>query len=274
MMRTRTRNGSWLQLEQDVFALASFPRTWSQRCRAATLTHPAAALSHTTSSVRLGLDGFRPGRVEITVPTVAHHQSDLAVVHRSRHLQFELVGGVRTTTFAQTMVQLAGCVGPDKLRSALHSGLHARPSRIGELHTRISELRDRRMPGMGRLIEELDDLDGEPPTASELERLLMALLDRLPEIPGIERQVAMAWQSDRDTIVDAFIPAWGLIIEADGRRWHTRVQDFESDRWRDAEALAHGLHVLRVTWRQLRDAEASVVDHLLRIGAALGRRAA
>ena len=26
-------------------------------------------------------------------------------------------------------------------------------------------------------------------------------------------------------IVDALVPTWRLIIEADGRRWHTRVAD-------------------------------------------------
>ena len=53
--------------------------------------------------------------------------------------------------------------------------------------------------------------------------------------------------------VDVYIPVWRLIIEADGRRWHTRVADFERDRRRDNHATANGYAVLRFTYRMLRD---------------------
>ena len=45
--------------------------------------------------------------------------------------------------------------------------------------------------------------------------------------------------------------AWALVIEADGRAWHTRVEDFERDRRRDAEAAAAGYLTLRFTHHQL-----------------------
>jgi very-short-patch-repair endonuclease len=52
--------------------------------------------------------------------------------------------------------------------------------------------------------------------------------------------------------VDGLVPAWGLILEADGRTWHARVRDFETDRWRDNQAAAHGLRVQRFTYAHLR----------------------
>lgn len=274
MIRHRCRSGVWNQLDRDVFALAVFPATWRQRCIAATFLHPAAALSHSTSATHLGLDGFRPGRVQIAVPPVANHQSSIAQIHRSRHIQFEVVGGIRTSTFAQTMVQLAGSVPDRSLRSALHSGLHQRHERADELRQRIGELADRRMPGMRRLVDALEDLDGTPPTASELERLLADVLDLVPGMPPVDRQVSMPWRSDRDTLVDAFVPAWGLVLEADGRSWHTRVGDFEVDRWRDNEATSRGLHVMRFTWHRLRDDRTGVIDQLVRFGRFAAQRAA
>lgn len=42
-----------------------------------------------------------------------------------------------------------------------------------------------------------------------------------------------------------------MILEADGRTYHTRLGDFERDRARDNAAAASGLIVLRFTWRML-----------------------
>jgi len=55
------------------------------------------------------------------------------------------------------------------------------------------------------------------------------------------------------------IDAWGLIIEADGRSWHARVAAFETDRWRDNQAAAHGLRVQRFTYTMLRHRPDEVV---------------
>jgi very-short-patch-repair endonuclease len=42
-----------------------------------------------------------------------------------------------------------------------------------------------------------------------------------------------------------------LIVELDGRRFHDHSRSFESDRDRDANLLAAGYRVVRVTWRRL-----------------------
>jgi very-short-patch-repair endonuclease len=42
-------------------------------------------------------------------------------------------------------------------------------------------------------------------------------------------------------------PDWNLVIEADGRHWHARVEDFEEDRRRDNELATRGIQVLRFT---------------------------
>jgi very-short-patch-repair endonuclease len=42
-----------------------------------------------------------------------------------------------------------------------------------------------------------------------------------------------------------------LIVEADGRAWHTREQEFVADRQRDNTAAATGHTTLRFTWIDL-----------------------
>lgn len=105
----------------------------------------------------------------------------------------------------------------------------------------------------------------QPPT-SELERLLFLLLDD-PTLPAYSRQMPMQYRRLNAT-VDACIPVWCLIVEGDGRRWHTRRADYDRDRLRDNEATAHGYAVLRFTYEMLRYEAAECRDTLLRSGRA------
>jgi very-short-patch-repair endonuclease len=59
-----------------------------------------------------------------------------------------------------------------------------------------------------------------------------------------------------------------LVVEIDGYAYHSDRQAFEGDRSRDATLAAHGYRVIRVTWRQLRDAPTAVVA---RVAQALAR---
>jgi very-short-patch-repair endonuclease len=98
----------------------------------------------------------------------------------------------------------------------------------------------------------------EPPcTESGLERRLHAVASD-PQIPHVHWQAPFPGQEDGQQRVDGLIPMWSIVLEGDGRPWHTRVDDFERDRRRDAEAAAHGLLTLRFTWNQL-DREAAWV---------------
>ena len=88
-----------------------------------------------------------------------------------------------------------------------------------------------------------------------------------PALPTYTRQMPMHYHHLNAT-VDAFIPVWRLIVEGDGRRWHTRRADYDRDRLRDNEATAHGYAVLRFTYEMLRYKAAECRDTLLRSGRA------
>jgi very-short-patch-repair endonuclease len=64
------------------------------------------------------------------------------------------------------------------------------------------------------------------------------------------------------------IPAWRLVLEADGRRWHARVADFDNDRWRDNQAAALGLRVMRFTHPHLTHRLREVADLITAAGSA------
>jgi very-short-patch-repair endonuclease len=52
-------------------------------------------------------------------------------------------------------------------------------------------------------------------------------------------------------VVDGGYPDARLVIEADGRRWHSRVRDMRSDYARVAEAARVGWQTLRFLYEQI-----------------------
>jgi hypothetical protein len=87
---------------------------------------------------------------------------------------------------------------------------------------------------------------GWAPSESELEGLLREAVALVPGCATVQWQFPAPW-APRGQRVDGLIPDWRLVLEADGRRWHARVKDFDADRWRDNQAAALGLRVMRFT---------------------------
>ena len=275
MVRARTASGVLEQLDDDVWAFASAPATWLRDCWAATLVHPQAAISHETGAAHLRWDVDRTRPLHVTVPLAADHRSRSTIVHRSRRHRFATHDGLRVSCFEQVLVQLAGS-RPDLVRAVLHAGVDQDPRRLDRLLRHLDGLSGSRLPGLRGLLELAVDLEGDPPTQSELERRLFDVLDEVRGLPSVQRQAPSPspWSPGTRSMVDALVPAWRLVLEADGRRYHQRVADFERDRWRDAEAAVHGLHVMRFTHVRIRDDRAGIVDQLERYGRRIDRPAA
>jgi hypothetical protein len=110
-----------------------------------------------------------------------------------------------------------------------------------------------RRPGVelvrGFIAERSDDA-WQPPD-SVLGAKLWSTLGALIAPFAPRREAPFPWWPDRPYRVDVLLPRPKIIIEADGRAWHARVRDFDRDRWRDNEAVAHGYAVLRFTWVHL-----------------------
>jgi very-short-patch-repair endonuclease len=62
--------------------------------------------------------------------------------------------------------------------------------------------------------------------------------------------------------VDFHWPAQGLIVETDGRATHDTAIAFERDRARDLDLELAGWHVIRISWRQLRDQPDQIISVL------------
>jgi very-short-patch-repair endonuclease len=250
----RLATGRWIALDHHVYALPSHPGTWLRQSKAASLTIRGAAISHMAAAALHQLVGFRPGTPHIVVAPGSHHRTPLATVHESGWPQIGVVDRIRAVTMVDTFFQLAGCADHLRFRTAFEDAVVAHPKLLPALDDRYVELAFKRLPGIGLVRRLLDEHDaGRTPPHSELERLLDQLLDRVPELPPRRRQAPLPGWDLGEARVDTLVEDWRLIVEADGRRWHTRVADFERDRWRDIVATTHGYDILRFTYYQLTD---------------------
>lgn len=167
--------------------------------------------------------------------------------------------GIPVTSPARTVLDLAAAgMRWRPLERALAEGLDRRTVSTERIRTTLE--RHRGHPGSARLRIALGH--GQPTlTRSEAEERFRALLQKA-DAPTPEFNVRIG---DRE--VDVYWPREGLAIEVDGFQFHGNRRAFETDRRRDAELVARGVRVMRVTWNQIeREPEAL----LFTLGGALG----
>ena len=198
---------------------------------------PGAVLSHRSAAALWGLARW-PHTLEVTAPT--DRRVPGVRTHRSRNLDHVTTHyGIPTTTPARTLLDLAQVFDPAFLTRAVNDARLRNLMSLDDLHNLIA-----RSPG--RATRALADDHAHAPTRSAFEDAFLAFVARhdLPR-PEVNQRVAgyevdMLWRAQR------------LVAELDGRTYH---DDFEQDRERDAELLAAGVRVVRVTWRRLTRAE-------------------
>lgn len=184
---------------------------------------------------RRGIPGIRVHRVRSSDP------DEVTTVH-----------GLPVTTPARTLLDLGECASTRTLEQAL-----ARAERNGQV-TR-EELREmvRRHPrhrGARKLRSALDVDGPQAFTRSRAEELLLALI-RKAGLPAPELNVRLLRFE-----VDFLWRRQRLVAEVDGMAYHGSARAFVEDRRRDADLIAAGYRVLRVTWPDLtREPEATLV---------------
>lgn len=113
-----------------------------------------------------------------------------------------------------------------------------------------------------RLLEQR--LGGLAASESELEHLFRERVE--PYVQHLPTyQFRPSWRTDGVGRADVGFPAHAVLAELDGRRWHLRDADFESDRRRDQDALERGWRTVRYTYKQLNEEPAYVARNLGRI---------
>lgn len=207
---------------------------------------------------------FRTSPVVVTVAHSDTRITALGTVHQSRRLYEEHVtalDGLPITTVARTIIDLAATYRITRVELALDSALTARTCSIQDLTTTFDDLASRGRRGIDTIRRLLTSRQpGYVAPSTMAESLLLRALRR----GGLPRPVLQFPHpgAEIDGFVDAAYPAEHLLLEADGRRWHTRERDFARDRSRDIAATIAGYSTLRFTWADVSERPAWVADQV------------
>lgn len=256
-IRARLRAGEWLRLAPGVYCFRGHRPTWERTVWVKYLAAGRGAnVSHRSAAAAFRVEGFPRRGVDLTVLHPAHQRVDGATVHQTRFLpphHVVLFNGRRTTTLARTLVDLSPQLGLKRLELAYEHAIVTQHLDFAKMNRVFRELAVPGRKGMTKLAHVLDERGpGFVAPASELERHLFEIAD-LAGLPTPIRQHPLPGHHGVDGCVDGAIPAARLILEADGRRWHTRIANLARDLARDKQAARVGWDTLRFIHVELTD---------------------
>jgi len=243
----RVRHGRLHRLHRGVYAVGHPATTRQARFMAAVLACGIrACLSHFAAAALWGFLRWEDRLPDVTVAGCQRH-IDGVRVHRSRALlQRDVLRheSIPVTSPARTLLDLAAVLPRRALRRAARQAQVDRRVSVRQL----LEIADRcnGHPGAARLRAAV--ADGPAPTRSELEDILLDLLDAA----GVQRpEINVMLHLDGEAIVPDYL--WRdrrLAIEADSATWHDHKLVREHDADKQAILEAHGYRVMRVSYRQ------------------------
>ena len=258
-INARLADGRLYLIHRCVYAVGHGELTPLARHEAALLAVPGGVLSHFSAGVLWRLLDTWPPEPHVTVVRRGGNGPHGIALHRVRALpDAQRRQGLRVTTPARTLLDLAEILGDTELRRAIRQAEFAHLVNQDQL-TRLLDAHPGRH-GCKRLKEAT--AGGEAPTQNDFEDRFLELVERagLPR-PEINQRVEGAK-------VDFLWRAQRVIVESDGWEAHRGRIAFEDDRDRDQRLVAAGWVVLRVTWRQLTGQPIRVATRLAAVLAA------
>jgi very-short-patch-repair endonuclease len=226
---------------------------------------PQAMLSHGSAMELLGVEGYEPSIIEVTVPADQVRRRPGVRVHRCTVARRDVVtmSNIRATGPVRTLLDLANRLSAHQLERAINEldGLDL---------VDPTELRadlDQRPGQRGvRALRSLLDRRAFRLTDSELERMFLRLV-RTAGLPGPQTQVQV-----NGFRVDFFWPEVGLVVETDGLRYHRTPVQQAKDRLRDQVHTQTDVTPLRFTHAQIKYEPARVRQVLVDVYRRLLRR--
>lgn len=210
-----------------------------------------SALSHTTAASHWSLIEVEPKLIHLSTEREVASVRGIRV-HHPRRLLVTDHSGLPVTTVARTLVDIAGMLPYSTVRKAVATASFR--GLLDPAKARAELRRGRR--GSARLRRILEEqLPGLSETMSPLEDRFLELCESagLP-LPLVNRVV-------EGLKVDAYWPAYGLVVELDGQDAHGNPIAVDTDRTRDLILRNAGLTPIRYSGLQIhRRPEAVVAD--------------
>jgi very-short-patch-repair endonuclease len=271
----RAKRGSLHRVHRGVYTVGHRSISRAGALRAAVLAcGEAAVVSHGTTAAFWGLQDKWPALTDVTVPNQRGRKIEGVRCRRCRYPTPEeivVAHGVRCTTPARTLVDMAGMLGTPSLRRLVERAAVVKRLDLQALDRALHEARGRRgVKALARIADEWRTEDGAvPDVRSDFEALVLPrLLTRGLPRPRCNETLALGGER---LMVDFLWPAHRLVVETDGRETHETPVAFQRDRRRDQLLLAAGYRVGRATWAQIHGELEAVVERVASALVAAGR---
>jgi hypothetical protein len=241
-IQVRVRNGRLHPVHRGVYAVGHGALTLQGRFMAAVLAcGPSAVLGYRSASAHWTFMAWEDVYlVEVIIPRSAPLNRPGLRIHRTRSLDPRDVirhHGIPITTPARTLLDLADVLPDKALRRAVRQAQALHLTNVRQIADVLTRAAGRR--GAQRLAALI--ADGPAPTRSELEDLMLAVIERRGlHRPQINERLGRVYP-------DLRWPEQRLTVECDGAQWHDGKLAREDDGERQARLEAGGERVLRVT---------------------------
>lgn len=258
----RVNSKRWSRIKPGLYLVSGYSPSIRGLLVAATATL-GAVVSHESAAELHDLPGTTRGLAVVTVRVRKTYRFPDVVVHQLTDLTDDQVVDVEAlpvTSPIRTVIDLAARMGPFPIGRIVDHLVLKGQGTLDEVGDLVLKLARHGKPGMKCLHKVLEvRAGGSFLGESQLEVMALRLF-REWGLPEPVSQLSLPWRSSVNGRVDFAYPQVRLIIELDGRAWHSTLEAFESDRMRDNHAQLAGWRVLRITYRMLKGQPEMVRD--------------
>lgn len=252
----RLGSGAWERRFPGVYVMGGTPAGREGDLWCAVLAVGGdVALTHETSALLHGAEGLPLSPITLTARHGSHHRlgglfvhqiDDLVTWHRTS------VRGLPVSSAERAVVEL-GATQPERVVGRVADDLvRGRATTYDRIAAVLAQVARPGKPGVEKVARTLDErVGGYVPPASELERAFFSALEA-GGLPAPIRQLPLPGRAPGlRGLVDAAYPDAQMVMEVDGRRWHTRMEASRADRERDAQVVRAGWVPLRFVYEQV-----------------------
>jgi very-short-patch-repair endonuclease len=245
-IRWRVKSGRLHPVRRGVYAVGRPEMSPRGRWMAALLAcGPGAVLSHGSAAALWGFGSEPRGLVEVSLPAGMRNRRPGIRAHRRAAMGSDEVTehqGVPVTAPIRTLIDQATQLSPTRLERAINEADKLERVRADVLYAALDDHGGE--PGVGPLRKLLDPLHFRL-SDSELERAMRPVA----KSAGLPVPETKAWVNDYE--VDFFWPELGIVVEADGLRYHRTASQQRRGLERDQTHIAAGLWPLRFSHWQI-----------------------
>ncbi|MGD9792996.1 MAG: type IV toxin-antitoxin system AbiEi family antitoxin domain-containing protein [Acidimicrobiia bacterium] len=227
----RVDAGLMESVHPGVYLVTGFPFDFRARAHAAAMVSSTIVVGSRSGAYLRGFGAGRPPVVEVITTGSRPRALDGVRVRRASSLpdhHIEIHDHLLMTTPARSIFDASAVTGPGAISRMINRAVHQRLTTFDHILGVVADLGTRGHRGAGRLRRVLDELGGHSVTESVLEDDVLAFLHHFG-LPTPERQVVFTAVDGRKLRVDFLYRAERVVLEAEGRLWHTHPDDFQDD---------------------------------------------